>query len=332
MKLKLILLISTYSILLCFLACAKENELSALKNPYLGQTPPSMTAEVFAWGTVTTPDHEHSRMEFSKDGRMLFWTVMPVPLGSGGQRMQYVERAGTGWTVPAKPVFLDSPKCGSPTFSADGGAFYYIARGPHPAEDGKPGGQQLWRVRRKGLSWDAPQLVEGLLPVFTGKVTMAFCFAGNGNLYFDAGGPDEAGAWSWNIYVREYKDGRYVEPKKLGNGINASQVSWCPFISPDESYLIFSSDRTGQEDSGDLYICFRSRTGAWTEPVNMGSAVNTGAQERFPSVSPDGKYFFFARNMEETYSDIFWADAIIIEKLRPRNTPKHPVAEEDKPK
>ena len=49
----------------------------------------------------------------------------------------------------------------------------------------------------------------------------------------------------------------------------------------------------------------------------MGPAVNTESQERFPSVSPDGKYIFFARHMPETYSDIFWTDAKIIKELKP---------------
>ena len=103
----------------------------------------------------------------------------------------------------------------------------------------------------------------------------------------------------------------------MSHGINDGAASWCPWVAPDESYLIYSSHREGEFGRGDLYINFKDEDGNWTEPVNMGERVNSQMQERFPSVSPDGKFLFFARNMPETFSDIFWVDAKIIEELRP---------------
>ena len=49
----------------------------------------------------------------------------------------------------------------------------------------------------------------------------------------------------------------------------------------------------------------------------MGGKINTDKYERFPSVSPDGKFLFFGRNMPETFGDIFWVDAKVIEDLKP---------------
>jgi len=312
--------IPLYAVLMFSLACGKGKENVTLEDQYLGQPLPGIKAEVFAKGIVTTADHEHSRVEFSKDGRMIFWTAMPAPPGSGAQRMFYVERTNEGWSDPAVPGFLQNPTCGSPAFSSSGDAFYYISRDPASPENERPGRQQLWKVERNGTDWEEPRVVEDLLPVVAGTVTMAFCFAVNDNLYIDAGGPGDGGEWSWEIYVREYHGGKYAPPEKLGGGINASRVNWCPFISSDESYIIFSSDRTGPDDFGDLYVSFRDPSGNWTGPVNMGTAVNTNSQERFPSVSPDGKYLFFARNMDETFSDVYWVDAKIIDALKTQTT------------
>lgn len=39
-------------------------------------------------------------------------------------------------------------------------------------------------------------------------------------------------------------------------------------------------------------MSFRDGTG-WSEPVNLGDAVNPSAREYCPAVSPDGNYFFF---------------------------------------
>ena len=56
-------------------------------------------------------------------------------------------------------------------------------------------------------------------------------------------------------------------------------------------------------------------TKEWSGPINMGNKINTNKYERFPSVSSDGKYFFFVRNVPETFGDIFWVDAKIIQDL-----------------
>ena len=53
----------------------------------------------------------------------------------------------------------------------------------------------------------------------------------------------------------------------------------------------------------------------------MGDTINTDAWEAAGSVTPDGKYLFFNRNMgSDQYEnvDILWVDAQIIETLRLR--------------
>ena len=57
-----------------------ENKLDwpFLKGSYIGQKPPGKTPEIFAPGIITTDNHEHSRIEFSRDGHMIFWSVVPV--------------------------------------------------------------------------------------------------------------------------------------------------------------------------------------------------------------------------------------------------------------
>ena len=61
------------------------------------------------------------------------------------------------------------------------------------------------------------------------------------------------------------------------NSINLSPYNnLFPFIAPDESYLIFTSDRKGNFGGGDLYISFHNiDTDTWTEPINMGAPINT---------------------------------------------------------
>jgi len=114
-------------------------------------------------------------------------------------------------------------------------------------------------------------------------------------------------------------------------------------VARDESFVIVPA--VGRDDGlggVDYYVVFRSPDDTWSEPVNLGPAVNqpTG-REWSASLSPDGKYLFFmsSRQDEEAglpltgrsitelldlstrpghgSSDIWWVSAEVIERLRP---------------
>jgi hypothetical protein len=42
----------------------------------------------------------------------------------------------------------------------------------------------------------------------------------------------------------------------------------------------------------DIYITY-NRNGAWTNPLNLGDKINSSGNEYSPTISPDGKYFFW---------------------------------------
>lgn len=83
-----------------------------------------------------------------------------------------------------------------------------------------------------------------------------------------------------------------MAPERIEYGISDKHGNHCPYIPPDESYMIFSSTRPGYGIT-DLFISFHKADGSWTEPENMGPGINTRAKETFPFVSFDGKYLFF---------------------------------------
>lgn len=51
--------------------------------------------------------------------------------------------------------------------------------------------------------------------------------------------------------------------------------------------------------------------------INLGDKINTGFEDAFGSITPDGKYFFFVRSFGGDKADIYWVDAKVIEELRP---------------
>ena len=68
-----------------------------------------------------------------------------------------------------------------------------------------------------------------------------------------------------------------------------------------------------------LNISFRQSDGSWMDPISLGSPINTDQLERFPAVSPDGRYLFFTRDTPDHDEDVFWVSASIIDNLREKS-------------
>ena len=64
-----------------------------------------------------------------------------------------------------------------------------------------------------------------------------------------------------------------------------------PAISIDESYIIFSSDRSPSKGGLDLFISRRSSDG-WSQPENMGSLINTSGHEWYPFLDDNNNLYF----------------------------------------
>jgi Tol biopolymer transport system component len=68
-----------------------------------------------------------------------------------------------------------------------------------------------------------------------------------------------------------------------------------PFVAPNGKTLIFYSTRLGGQGKADIYFSYMKH-GAWIPSLNLGPAVNSAESDYNPSVSPDGKQFFFGGN------------------------------------
>ncbi len=84
-----------------------------------------------------------------------------------------------------------------------------------------------------------------------------------------------------------------------GEGTNQNQLSFTgdpsrylhPAISLDDSYMIFSSDRTPSNGGLDLFISRKTPAG-WSTPTNMGSDINTSGHEWFPYLDHKNNLFY----------------------------------------
>ena len=285
-----------------------------LRGPYLGQTPPKRGAEVFAPGILKPETGFHSSVVFDEDGDRACWTAM-----SAG-RTFCSRRIDDQWSSPELLLFDPEYGVREPFFAHGDQRLYFLSRRPLPHDPVER--ERIWYVERTEAGWSDPRAIDDVVSAH--PTHWQFSFTDSGDLYFTSEAPDVRG--EQDIYVSRRRDGVFTEPESVGDGVNTDLREFCPFIAPDESYLIFS--RTVPEERGrsDLFVSFRTPdSSSWTEAVNMGDAVNSLHNETSPIVTPDGRHLFFLR-VSGDINDVFWTSAGIIEELR-RSVRAVPVTE-----
>ncbi|TFG99068.1 MAG: hypothetical protein E4H13_09230, partial [Calditrichales bacterium] len=163
----------------------------------------------------------------------------------------------------------------------------------------------IWTYERKGDLLSGPNYLD--FDVNKTGLYWQFTLDKQGNIYFST---DEG------LFRSLYQNGKYAEIENLSVIFHPDYQGGSPYISPGGDYLIFSSRKLADSfGSLDLYIGFRNSDGTWTKPVNMGTRINSTAQEHLPMVTADGKYLFL-RTERNGVPGIYWASAEIIEELR----------------
>ncbi|MCS6978691.1 MAG: OmpA family protein [Flavobacteriales bacterium] len=101
------------------------------------------------------------------------------------------------------------------------------------------------------------------------------------------------------IYASSYNpaSGAFLPPQALPF---CSEEYNCahPAITPDGNILYFSSDKSGGVGGKDLYRAIRSKSGSWSDMMNLGPQINTPGDEVFPTVSGDSLLFFSSDGRE----------------------------------
>ena len=102
-------------------------------------------------------------------------------------------------------------------------------------------------------------------------------------------------------------------PQNLGNAINTEFWESTPSLSPDKKDLYFSSNRPGGFGGSDLYVSHQLANGKWSTPENLGSNINTNADESCPFIHADNQALYFTSNGWPGYggTDLFMSKKTI---------------------
>ena len=275
--------------LLCILsivACDRKHEID-----YLGQTPPGKTPKIFAPGIVST-DLEEYGCTMSPDGKEFYFTR--TFLEPRRHTIMICRKGTKGWSSPEIADFSGNYSEGEPNFSPDGTQLLFGRLRNVPEQNTAV--PEIYQLTRTGDGWSAPfYLIPGM-----------FASVSNSHNLFvtDVSGGIQKG----DIVKSKFINNAYAQPEKLDGGVNSPFQDAHPFIAPDESFILFDSNRPGGYGDNDLYICVKKGNNEWGDGINLGEPINTPDYDAIPSLSPDGKYLFFYR-----HGDIYWTDWEIIE-------------------
>ncbi len=266
-----------------------QEEFPVLEGPYLGQKPPGMMAEPFAPGIISKEGWEIEGV-FAPGMKEFYFTTSPEepfrPTVIGFRQENNV------WKK-----YIEFKRSGEIGFSPDGTRML-MAKGYKD---------------RMGDGWSERK---SMGPMFDrGEFGIMRLSASTKDTYVFDDYKNKV------IRISKIIDGKRQAPIPMGPMINSGTSTAHPFIAPDESYIIWDSEREGGYGDSDLYISFRQQDGSWSPAINMGDNVNSDKWDAFASVTPDGKYIVFNRGRDEENKnvDIYWVDAKIIDNLRPHS-------------
>jgi len=290
MKTHLYIVVGCIALAICSVALTKP----FAKGPYLGQTPPRSTPEVFAPGLIsdTRPHQGEAWLTFSADGNTLcFYRNFYV----------YVtENTNQGWTTP-KRVEIIPYKVTAPCLSPDGNSIFFNVRYP----------SRRWSPRRCLRTSEGWSALQELGPPFTDSgISGGFTLAADNSIYFNC---NKIPYGRSPFMVAPFVDNTWAEPMTISMDVGNIR-GHSPGIAPDGSFMVVYSIQPGAPGGTetDLYITLRQPNGSWSKPRDLGPKINTWAFEYLARISPDKKYMFFSRgngwaeNSSRDTSDIYW--------------------------
>ncbi len=286
---------------------SQGKEFPKLTGSYLGQKPPGMIPKIFATGIVSTESHEFSCC-FSPDGNEFYFTRRHPELK---QTVIMVSKlVDEVWTEVDVAPFVEKQFSFEPWVTPDNKRLYFQSGKPIPGQPGPP--MNILYVERKGTEWGEP-INPG--PPFNPAKAMHISSTKDGTIYTTdiSGGPG-----SECLGIIKEVNGEYLKLEKLGYPLDKEKQSMHPYISTDESYMIFGSRRPAQKMNSVLFYSFKKEDGNWSVPEEINLGMNAG----LPFVTHDGKYLFFTSG-ERGKGDIYWVDAKIIEKLKQKAIADH---------
>jgi Tol biopolymer transport system component len=240
------------------------------------------------------PEGSDASPAFTPDGRTVLFTH-----SNGADRSIMISHQRKGvWSMPEVATFSGTWRDIEPAMAPDGSYLVFISNRPAVAGGepltgffggaSRPGaGGNIWRVNREGDGWGAPVRLPTI--VNSNSAIYSPAIARDGSIYFNQ--PDPITQKS-HIYRAQASIHGFDTPVPLSisDGIIPGYDA---AIAPDESFIVFSSNRTPASPGQSLLFVACAQNGDWTVPKALHPAIE-GLEARF---SPDLKFLYFSADI-----------------------------------
>lgn len=278
---------------------------------YFGQDPPGKKAEIFSPDFICTPNAFIQNCCFSADGKEFVYVVTNKDWSAS--TIMYTKYENEHWSSPV-PLPCSGNIGSVPYFSYDGNDIYYVLY-----KYKNTASADIYVSHRTSIGWSDPERLEE--PINSDLDEWEVCISENDVIYFSSDRP--TGFGKMDIYTSHKTGGKFSNLQNVGVPVNTGSLDECPYIAPDESFMVFNDWKPNPKFQGNnLYITFKKEDGSWTNPKDIGSNINSDLLDIYPYITPDGKYLIFTRRdgaFSAASSKLYWTNTEFIDSLRNTN-------------
>lgn len=261
---------------------------------------------------VNTADAEYFPCVTADDSTLMFTRlVKDITSQYGKQEDFYVshKRKDGSWGT-AKPITTvnTTDNEGAGTLTPDGRFIVFTKCAGLDGTYGKGvkgmGSCDLFISRRIGDRWTPAENLGS--PVNTRDWESQPSMGSDGRtLYFIRASKAADGLKSMDIYVTKLgEDGHFGKPERLGDNVNTPGQEESVQIHPDGKTLYFSSNGWPGMGGADIFVSRMQPDGSWGKPVNLGSPINSGAEDNSVLVGSDGRLAYIASDRPGGFGDL----------------------------
>jgi outer membrane protein OmpA-like peptidoglycan-associated protein len=199
-----------------------------------------------------------------------------------------------------------------PVISHDGKTLYFVMRSDDKTDMPLHNGDAWYSTRNSSGNWEPKKNLGS--PINNDEANFIISVTPDNNSLmlngrYTADGKSYGDGFS--ITHRETNGWSFPEDIRVDDYYNNNEFNtFC--LSADRKTLILSIERKDTYGQKDLYVSFLKKDKTWTAPQNMGSVINTYADEVTPFLAADGKTLYFSTNGQPGYgsSDIYMSRRI----------------------
>lgn len=240
---------SIFSLLISVFALGCRSEYLAFD-----RHPPGLVPKVFAKDVISKNDEHVGYCAFSPDGSVLYYAETTADWSTS----KIIKISSRDLAKKETLYLKDKRYEGEPFITRDGKTMYFTVILPPP--EGKPWQSDIYRVHKTATGWGPPELLGA--PINSPASEWHVSMTDKNVIYFVSEREKGTSALNGDIYRAEQKGDTFVNLTKLPYSINTDYNDSDPLIAPDESFLIFHSNRAGGFGEHDLYISF-NHDGKW---------------------------------------------------------------------